>query len=173
MKGLNVTGGDIILTVIGIATTIIVSFFRHRIIRLIFPSSLLIRITSPENKTIVSQKTRVEGYATKELPQDQYLYIIIENPYRRWWPQHSNVDLVYSRTNKKWEFSVPVIMGNLESSGEVYSVKAVLVDAAIHRRFQEYFREAEEKRKWYGISVSQLSDWGKKRVHDSIIVTRE
>lgn len=162
----------VIISIIGVIVTIIIAL-RQRIIRLISLFSLSIRITSPKNKTIVSQKTMVEGYATKELPQDQYLYIIIQSFYRQWWPQHSNVDLVYSRTNKKWEFRVPAMMGNRESSGEVYSIIAVSVDAAIHQRFQEYFQQSEKERKWYGISVSELSRWGEKTIYDSITVTRE
>lgn len=138
--------------------------------RIISPPPPSIRITSPEDGAVVFQEIMVKGYTTKELPEDQYLYIAVQWM-GRWWPQYSNVAPVYSQMNKNWEFSTPATVGKEDDAGQGFTIVAVLVDTAIHQHFQSWFKQAEEQA-WTGISITQLSDWGEKKIYHSITVIR-
>lgn len=138
--------------------------------RIISPPPPSIKITSPEDGAVVFQEIMVEGYTTKELPEDQYLYIAVQWM-GRWWPQYSNVAPVYSQTNKNWEFSTPATIGKEDDAGKRFTIVAVLVDIATHQHFQSWFKQAE-KQEWTGIPITQLSDWGEKKICHSITVIR-
>lgn len=139
----------------------------------IIPSPLLsIKITSPEDGAVVSQEIMVEGYTTKELPEDQYLYIAVQWM-GLWWPQYSNVAPVYSQMNKNWEFSTPATVGKEDDAGGEFTIVAVLVDTDIHHNFQSWFKQVE-KQGWTGIHMTQLSDWGEeKKIYHSITIIRQ
>jgi len=140
--------------------------------RIIPPSPPSIKITSPEDKANVPQEIMVEGYTTKELPENRYLYIAVQWA-GRWWLQYSNVTPVYSQMNKRWEFCTPATIGKEDDVGKTFIIVAVLVDAAIRKRFQSWFQQSEEAERWIGIPITQLSDWGEKKIYDSISVIRE
>lgn len=127
-----------------------------------------ITITSPMDNASVPREITVEGYATRELPKGQHLYIVVEYG-GRWWPQYSEIMPGYSASSKKWEFSTPAEIGLPEDVEKSFTIRAILVDDAIHQHFQNWFQQAE----WVGISITDVNQWGRVETrHDSVTVER-
>jgi hypothetical protein len=119
-----------------------------------------ITITSPMDNASVPREITVEGYATRELPKGQHLYIVVEYG-GRWWPQYSEIMLGYSASSKRRAFSTPADIGLPEDVGKSFTIRAILVDDAIHQHFQNWFQQAE----WVGISITDVNQWGRVETH--------
>jgi len=138
------------------------------IVLFVWQPGLEITITSPMDNASVPREITVEGYATRELPKGQHLYIVVEYG-GRWWPQYSEIMPGYSASSKKWEFSTPVEIGLPEDVGKSLTIRAILVDDAIHQHFQNWFQQAE----WVGISITDINQWGRVAIHyDTATVER-
>lgn len=126
-----------------------------------------IEITFPLDGALVAQEITVKGYATAELCEEQHLYIMVEYG-GRWWPQYSEIVPGYSASSKKWEFSTPADIGLPEDVEKSFTIRAILVDDAIHQHFQNWFQQAT----WIGIPITDVNQWGKMESGDGVTVTR-
>lgn len=123
-------------------------------------------ITSPFDHGSVFQETDVEGYADKGLSNNQHLYIVVEMG-QLWWPGYANAG--YSEATKRYDFHIRAFIGQEGDTGKVFTIRAILVDSAIHERFQSWLQQGE----WGGISIPEVHQWGEVQICDSISVTRK
>lgn len=130
-----------------------------------------IKITSPLGDASVVQEITVKGYATGELSSEHHLYIVVEYG-GRWWPQYSEVSVGYSHSTNRYEFSTPARVGQEADTGETFIVRAVLVDATMHLRFQAWLQQHALVGEWPGIATTEVKEWGRARICDSVTVTR-
>ena len=130
-----------------------------------------ITITSPLDNALVFQDITVEGYTTKELSKDAYLYIVIERG-GLWWPQCSEVAVGYSQTTKKYQFQTPARIGQEEEIGQTFMIRAILVDSAVDQYFQSWFQQHTIGEGWPGIPITEVSRRGETEICHSITVTR-
>lgn len=131
-----------------------------------------VKITSPLNNALITPEISVKGYSTKELGKNQHLYIVVEYG-GRWWPQYSEVTIGYSQTNRKYEFNTPANIGKDGDTGKSFTVRAILVDSAIHQHFQSWLQQQTTTEKWQGIPITEANQWGERELCDSIAVTRQ
>jgi|GEM_PF-4334929 len=130
-----------------------------------------IRFTSPSGDASVVQEITVKGYATSELGS-QHLYVVVEHG-GRWWPQYSEVTTGYSQATGRYEFSTPARIGQDEDIGKTFIIRAILVDSIIHQHLQDWFRQHAIAEEWPGIPITEVTQWGKAEICDSISVTRQ
>jgi len=133
---------------------------------------LAINLTYPEDNSSIPQEITVKGYATSELSSEQRLYIVVEYG-GLWWPQYSEVTIGYSQMTKRYEFNTPSRIGKEDDAGKTFVIRAILVDSAIHQRFQSWFQQHIVTEGWSGISITEVNQWGEVEICDSIIVTRQ
>ncbi len=131
-----------------------------------------VKITSPLNNALVPPEISVKGYSTTELNKNQHLYLVVEYG-GLWWPQYSEVTVGYSQTTKRYEFNTPAVIGKDSDVGKVFTVRAILVDSAIHQHFQSWFQQQTTTEKWQGIPITEANQWGERELCDSIAVTRQ
>lgn len=134
-------------------------------------TTLAIHLTYPEDGSSVPLEITAKGYATGELNSKQHLYIVVEYG-GRWWPQYSEATIGYSQTTKRYEFSSPARIGKEEDVGKIFAVRAILVDSAIHQHFQGWLQQHTATGEWTGIPITEVNQWGKVQICDSITVTR-
>lgn len=134
--------------------------------------SLEVTISAPADNFSVSQEVFVEGYTTKNLTDDQYLYIIIEHG-GRWWPQCDEIVPDYSKNSKENRFNTLVKVGQEEESGKTFIIRAVLVESTVHSYFQDWFQECSDTGEWHGISVTEVNQLGVVEPLDYVTVIRK
>ncbi len=132
---------------------------------------LAITITVPSDNDSVPQEFTVEGYANKELPENQYLYIVIEYG-GLWWLQFGEVTPGYSNRTKRYEFSTPVRIGDEEDIERKFKIRAILVESTIHQYFQNWFKECASTGEWPGIPNTEVNRLGEVETCDYITVIR-
>jgi len=142
------------------------------IIPQVISKPLVIGLTYPQDGSSVSQETTVKGYATRELSSEQHLYIVVEYG-ELWWPQYSEINIWYSHTTKRYEFSTPARIGKTGDFGRGFTIRAILVDSPIHQRFQSWFEQNVITEEWLGIPILEVNQWGKVQSCASITVTRQ
>ena len=130
-----------------------------------------ITITVPSDNARVPQEITVEGYANKELPENQYLYIVIEYG-GRWWPQYGEVIPGYSHGTERYKFSTPARIGEEEDIGRTFTIRAILVEPTIHQHFQNWFQECTSTGEWHGIPITEVNRLGEVETCDYITVIR-
>jgi len=135
--------------------------------RLPATASAEVSITYPTRDAVVTRNIVVEGYTTGELSAGRFLYVVVEWG-GRWWPQYSNLTPAYSQQSQRWEFSVPVQVGEAGDSGKIFTLGAVVVDAAVHSRFQDWLRQED----WPGILINDANQWGAVEIFSFTTVIR-
>ena len=130
-----------------------------------------ITIISPLNNVLVSQNITVEGYANRELSEDEHLYIVVECG-GLWWPQYNEVTVGYFQATERYEFHAPARIGREGETGQTFIIRGILVDSAIHQHFQSWFQQHILMEDWPGIPRTEVSRLGKAEICDSITVIR-
>jgi hypothetical protein len=131
----------------------------------------VINLTYPQDGSSVPQEVTVSGYATREFGSEQHLYIVVEYE-GLWWPQYNEVTIGYSHTTERYEFSTPARIGKADDLGKEFAIQAILVDSAIHQRFQSWFEQHVVTEEWPGIPITEVNQWGKAEIFAGVTVIR-
>ena len=134
------------------------------------PEVQRIEITYPLEDASVPQEIIVEGYATLELAEGQYLYVVVEQA-GLWWPQYGRVKPVSSPKTKRWEWNAPTNIGQEEDVGKTFNIVVAVVDRAIRQYFEDWLRQGE-KTGWPGLPLAEVAHYGELQTHDRVPLTR-
>jgi hypothetical protein len=136
------------------------------------PTRPEIKIASPLNDASVPLEITVRGYTAADLSSNEHLYIVVEYG-GVWWPQVGEISVGYSQTSQKYEFSIPVIVGQEGDIGKSFYIRALLVDYAVHQYFKNWFQQSLPSQDWPGLSIVETKQRGEVYICDSISVVRK
>jgi hypothetical protein len=128
------------------------------------PDSTSVEITYPVEGTKVEQTEAIKG-VSRLVPEGQEIWILVV-PQRadRYYPHNRPADVL---VNGGWHSLANI--GITEDVGDKFDILVVLVDGDAQDVFEDYLREAEEKKDWPGLE--QLPDGAV--IYDRITVTRK
>lgn len=121
-----------------------------------------IKIISPEEGDEVPISTIVSGSFSGELPEGQYMWIVI-NPYTspdQWWPQE--------RIDPQEEWDITVWLGREEDIGMEFGIAVILVNEEDNQDYVDYLKTGEETGSYPGILLPDSAD-----IVDRITVIRK
>ena len=128
-----------------------------------------VNITTPVDNSIVSgDSIQIEGYLSKELGKGQFLYTVIEAQEPLWWPEQAI--LTYSQKGDRYEFSCTHWIEETGEGKETLKIKVIMVDLAIHDRFQKWRSNCIAADDWPGIPISNVTKWGELETCASVTI---